>query len=167
MKNLILLLLVSSLSYAQDNAINKEKMKRLSYLEGKWEGSGWASNPDGSRVEFTQSEDIQLKLDDTILVVEGTGRNPETKEVTFNAFAVFSYDSESQNYSIQSHLATGQSTMASGTFKEEQFIWGFDVPGGKVQYTMTIDGDKWNEYGEFSRDGSQWFKFMEMNLTKK
>jgi hypothetical protein len=36
-----------------------------------------------------------------------------------------------------------------------------------VRYTITLDGDRWNEVGEMSRDnGATWSRTLEMNLTR-
>ena len=49
-------------------------------MVGTWDGSGWAMNPDGTRNEFNQHEEIVSKLNGTILLVEGTGKDPVSKE---------------------------------------------------------------------------------------
>ena len=175
MKKLIIILLAAGFSISSgvaqqmpDPTAKKEAMAKLKMLEGKWEGSGWASAPDGSRSEFEQSEVIEEKLDGVALLIQGLGKDINSKETVHNALALITYDDNDSTYVFQSHLATGLSTTAEGHFEGEKFIWGFDVPGGKVKYTILISDDsKWNEYGEFSRDENQWYKFLEMNLVKK
>ena len=88
--------------------------------------------------------------------------------LVFNALAIFSYNTEDQNYRIESHLADGKASVATGKFNEDgKFVWVFKVPTGQIRYTIKIDNTTWNEYGEYSAVGSQWWKFIEMNLTKK
>ncbi len=153
--------------FGQEPAMIKiEKMSNLQDLEGTWEGSGWAMSPDGTKNEFTQHEEIVRKLNGTVLLVEGTGMDPISRDVKFNALALFTYLPEIEKYSIRSYLASGESTDAEGYFEEGKFIWSFATPGGTVRYTMTFDSTTWNEFGEFSRDGEQWHKFLEMNLNK-
>jgi hypothetical protein len=79
---------------------------------------------------------------------------------------VITYNDNENEYLVQTHLATGQSANAKGYFEDDKFIWGFEVPGGQVRYIITVNATTWNEYGEFSRDGNQWYKFIEMNLEK-
>jgi hypothetical protein len=166
----LLVLVASSASIAQqvpDLTVKKEAMKKLSMMVGKWKGNGWASAQDGSRNEFNQSEVIENKLDGLALLVEGLGTNKESGEARFNALAIITYNDVDSIYEFQSHLATGQSTEAKMYFEGEHIIWGFGTPGGKIRYTITItNNSKWNEYGEFSRDGNQWYKFIELNLEK-
>ena len=150
-----------------DTTAKKEAITKLSMLIGSWEGSGWASSPDGSRNEFTQSETIETKLDGIALLVQGLGKRKSTEEVIHDALAIITYDEVDSTYSFQSYLAIGQSTTAKGYFENGKFIWGFEVPSGQVKYTITIrERSQWNEIGEFSRDGNQWYPFMEMNLEK-
>ena len=51
---------------------------------------------------------------------------------------------------------------------DNQYTWGFDVPTGKIKYSITLSpqAKTWYEKGEFLPDGTQWFPFLEMNLTK-
>jgi len=154
-------------SFSQEvQKTKQEKMKLLKHLEGTWSGTGWASSPDGSRNEFDQTESIVSKLDGTVLLIEGTGREKGTDNISFNALAVFTFNPEKDKYDIRSYLASGESTNAEGIIEDDIFVWRFDVPGGAVRYTITANKTTWKEYGEFSRDSTQWYKFMEMNLTK-
>ena len=141
-------------------------MDHLKHLEGTWSGSGWSMSQDGTRSEFDQTERILLKLDGIAMVVEGIGRYKGSEEIAFNALAVFTYDLENEQYDIRSYLASGESTSATGNFVGDNFIWSIIVPGGTVRYTMKANESTWHEYGEFSSDGNQWYKFMEMNLSK-
>ena len=154
-------------AFSQDvQSTKQEKMEQLKHWEGTWSGTGWASSPDGARNEFDQTESIVSKLNGTILLIEGTGRNKGTDDIAFNALAIFTLNPEKERYDIRSYLASGESTSAEGYIDGDVFIWSFDVPGGKVRYTLTANETSWDEFGEFSRDGNQWYKFMEMNLSK-
>lgn len=47
------------------------------------------------------------------------------------------------------------------------FVWGFEVEGGEVRYTITLGGDTWHEVGEFSPDGGKtWLPTLEMTLMR-
>jgi len=160
------ILVCSIQSSAQKVEVITEKMNKLSALIGDWEGSGWYQQGRSERHNIKQHEHIESKLNGTVLLVEGKGYIADT--LSFNALAFFSFDQEKNSYKIESHLADGKSTIATGSFNENgQFIWGFKVPQGNIRYTMTITDTTWNEYGEYSSDGEQWWEFMEMNLTKK
>jgi len=154
-------------AFSQDvQSTKQEKMEQLKHWEGTWFGTGWASSPDGTRNEFDQTESIVSKLNGTVLLIEGTGRNKGTDNIAFNALAIFTFNPEKDRYNIQSYLASGESSSAEGYIDGNIFIWSFDVSGGTVRYTLTANETSWDEFGEFSRDGNQWYKFMEMSLTK-
>lgn len=182
MKNIIFKILVLSFVLSMNakaqspnnSAINKEKMTAFASWAGIWEGEGSMQMGPGSGKKTSVREAIEFKLDGTILVVEGVGKNIDAtskqESVVHHAFGILSYDVASQEYKFKSYILDGKS--ADAWFKvisENNFSWGFDVPNGKIRYTITIDGGKktWNEIGEFSRDGNQWLKFFEMNLNKK
>jgi hypothetical protein len=183
MKNLTIAVLffVGSISWttqAQHGAPSateaKEKMKIFSTWIGRWQGEGSMQMGPGEPRKSNVDEHIELKLDGTILLVEGIGKaeDPATKQlsVVHHALAVLSYDQSTAQYKFKSYLKDGRSTDA--WFKatgENKFQWGFDIPNGsKMRYSITLDGVKktWNEIGEYSKDGTTWSKVFEMNLRK-
>src|SRR5688572_25823844 len=99
MKNLIKLLCFAALvlgmkanvwgqpSYDLNEAAQK-KMSELSFLEGKWKGSGWMMGQDRVRSTFESEETIQFKLSGTLLEVEGIGKSDG--KVVHHALAVIS-----------------------------------------------------------------------------
>ena len=142
-------------------------MQKLSYLAGDWKGNATVRNPNGT-LTLEQSEHIEWKMDGMVLSIEGTGT--DQGKVMFKAMAVVNYDPAQQQFKFKSFVKEGFSTDAYfNVVSENKFEWGFDIPsGGKSRYTITLDPNKksWYEVGEFSRDGSTWMKFIEMNLTK-
>ena len=56
----------------------REAMKRLSFLVGQWHGEATLVVAGGVRRRLTQTEDVRFRLDGLVLLVEGTGRDPET-----------------------------------------------------------------------------------------
>lgn len=165
---LLLVVLFSGLKLDAQNLRlpQKEEMGKLSALIGDWEGTGWYQQGQNQRYDMVQHEHIESKLDGTLLLVEGKGYVNDS--LIFNAIAMFSYDLKEQTYKIESHLSDGKATVGIGAFNDSgKFIWGFEVPQGQIKYTITFTDTSWNEYGEYSADGNQWWKFMEMNLTKR
>lgn len=145
----------------------KEEMKKLAFFVGDWKGEARIRNQNGEQV-VTQTEHIEWKLDGLVLSIEGTGREKET--IAFHAFALVNFDPTDQQFKLKSYVKEGLSTNAYfKILSDNQFEWGFDIPaGGKSRYIITLDPAKktWQETGEYSRDGSTWMKFIEMNLTK-
>ena len=162
---LIIALLVSTYAFSQEGSKYVIEMAKLAPLVGEWQGEGWIQQRN-ERIEFKQTEHVQLKLESTTLLIEGIGYIDG--EVGFQAMAIASFDPANGNYRFNSFLNDGKYTQAAGIFKDDgSFEWSFDVPnGGTVKYIMAFTADTWKETGHFSQDGTQWFPFMEMNLTK-
>ena len=168
----ILISFTSTLS-AQEEKVHQEKMKVFNEWAGQWQGSGWMQSGPGEPKNFMVNETIQPKLDATIMMIEGIGKTKDdqtaAETTVHHALAILSYDPASSQYKFKSHLKNGRSTEAWFTVvADNKFQWGFDMPQGKVRYSITIDPveKKWNEFGEFSSDGTTWRKFIEMNLKK-
>jgi hypothetical protein len=151
---------------------SKEKMKSLQFLVGNWEGEGWISFGPNQKHEFNQTEEVQYKLGDTILMIEGRGIDKNSAEdsprIVHNAFAIINYDSQSQQYMIRAYKSNGQFVVANTEVGENNLVWEFEIPQGKARYTINInESNQWHEIGEFSRDGENWFKNFEMTLSRK
>lgn len=149
----------------------KQQMQRLSYFAGKWKGEAVARERDGSTTKIIQEENIEFRLDNTLLLIEGTGRNPENlNEITFHALAVVNYDEAAKAFKFRSHLRDGKMTDAYfNILADNHFAWGFDLPGtAKMHYDIKLDpkNKSWHEVGEYSPDSVTWYKFIELKLTK-
>lgn len=148
----------------------KERLQKLSALSGKWKGTGTATMGPGRTETFDQIENIQFRLDGTVLEIEGTGKRSD--DVVFNALAIINYDVGKGEYALRSYLRDGRWTDAWFKILEDNsFGWGYALPNnsGQIRYTITLkdDGKVWTEIGEYSSDGSDWHKMFEMNLTKE
>lgn len=160
-------MLMMNVLSAQTGTFNKEKMKPLTDWAGVWEGEGWNMDESRQRTEFTVTETIQLKLDGSAILAEGLGKNKTSGKVGFQSLGVFYYNNEKQTYEVKSWLANGNMALSKAEMNDKgQMIWGFEVPGGQVRYTITFTNDTWNEKGEFVMAGGQAFPIMEMNLKK-
>jgi len=176
MNRLALAVLVLSAAPAaaqQPGAANREAMKKLDYLAGKWKGDATVTTGPKDTKVVKQTEDVQFKLDGVVLLVEGTGRGKlpgkDEEGVVFNALAVISYDAQAKKYKLKAYRLEGQSVDADLTLTDKGFAWGFKEPqrGIEVRYTMTLTPKgEWYETGEYSADGKTWTKFIEMTLTR-
>ncbi len=177
MKNLLIILFMAAgvmtgRLLAQDQtALHQEKMKAFASWVGHWQGESRMQMGPGEPHKAAMDEYVEMKLNGTILVVEGVGKVEAegSERVVHHAFAVLSYDPSSQSYKFRTHLADGRSTDAwVNVLAENKFQWGFDTERGKLRYTIEINpsAETWNETGEFSADGSTWMKFFDMDLKK-
>lgn len=146
----------------------KEAMAKLAVMEGQWTGTGWMQRGQSERHTFEVKETAEKKNGGLTLLIQGLGTDSKTGEIGHDALAVVYYDVESDQYMFDSHLDTGQHKLMTGSFEGDEFIWGFDLPNNaKIKYVITFTENTWNETGEYSSDGINWFKFMEMNLNKQ
>lgn len=160
-----LIALIFFLGFTLNTSAQSNDFEHLKPLVGNWSGSGWSRTPDGKIEKFNQTEKIELKLKDNILVINGIGKNPESGEITFEAFAIV-YKEASGEYKMTAHTQEGGHTLASFSVEPNKFSWWFDVPGGTIKYDAEFSDDSWTEKGNFSPDGQQWYPFFEMTLTK-
>ena len=148
-------------------AQSPNEMKKLSWMIGDWEGEGSIVLGPDKRNVVQQKENVQGKLDDNVLIIEGIGK--EKERIVHHAFAVVSFDRYAKRYLLRAIKADGDSVDAETRMTDEAFEWGFQSPQtGKVKYTIKhTDADEWHETGEYSRDeGKTWIKFFEMKLRR-
>jgi hypothetical protein len=144
-----------------------EQMKQLSYLVGKWQGTASYRSGPGPSQQVNQEETIETQLEGTLLTIEGVGTHE--RGIVFHAYGVINFDPSANEFRFKSYLKEGQSTDAYfKVLKENNFEWGFEIPGGKIRYTITLDPNtrSWYEKGEYSQDGTQWYPTTELKLTK-
>src|SRR5882672_3909034 len=140
---LALLLGVALICSAQQPnvAAQRDAMKKLEFLAGKWSGDALVSRGPGEPMKVVQSENVQFKLDGLVLLIEGTGRSADGK-VVFQALATVSYDDSTSIYRFRAYndgryLDTELKVIPQG------FMWGFEAGPLKVSNSM-----RFNEKGE-------------------
>lgn len=169
-----LLALAPALAAAQPpGQANRDALKKLAFLEGKWAGPATAHHGPGPGLTLRQTEDVQLRVSGTVLVIEGIGRGKrpgsDQEAVLFNALAVISFDPAAKEYRMKAYRAEGLAVEPHLTVGDRGFVWGFRDEQHKVdvRYTMRLtDKGEWHEVGEVSLDGKTWRKTFEMTLAK-
>ncbi|XCF05539.1 hypothetical protein ABI125_12490 [Tamlana crocina] len=146
---------------SETNPILKNKIKELSFMEGNWKGTGWMMNRNG-KSEFSQTEEVQFKLDSTAILIEGKGIS--NGKVIHNALAILTYDKNKEHYSFRSYLPSGMTAEFKAEIIDNKLYW---YPNENVRYIVWLNENKqWYEIGEYKR-GEKWNKFFEMTLDKK
>ena len=145
------------------------EMKKLDWLVGQWQGTGWMQMGPQGRREFTINETIQEKLDGLVLVIEGHGKSLEDGRAVHNALAFVSYDGEAKTYRWRAFTAEGRQTDAVAKVGINTLEWGFEIPQrGLLRYTVKLnEKGEWFEVGEMSQDGQTWQKVFEMTLQRQ
>ena len=154
------------------SAAQKVAIEKLSHWFGEWQGSGWAMRGPEAREEFTVTEIVQPKLGGVIVLVEGRGEGkaPGSNEVVVghDALAIVSYDAGSGTYGFRHYTMQGGSGEDELVLTEKGMAW--ELASAKLPFRMRfvieLDGDTWHEYGEMSRDGTNWTRTMEMTLKR-
>ncbi len=144
-----------------------EAMHAISFFEGQWQGEGWMRRGPAEPSHFRSTETVESRLDGRLLIVEGLHHDKETGDVVHHAVATISYNPETSGYRFLSHLENGRSGDHEGQLEDGAFIWGYEMPQGKVRFTIRIADGHWSETGEFSADGEQWNQFFAMELDRK
>lgn len=139
------------------------------WMEGQWKGTGWVMDPQTrEKTEFMQYEDIELGAGNTVVIIQGTGKDPKSEEEIFSAAGLLYWDREAEAYKMHAHTERDGGVLADIDFKEPGlFTWGFDVPGGRVEYDLDARNDVWTEKGFFKPQGSnERYPFMQMTVEK-
>ena len=163
---------LTDLTAQTDPAKVIEQVQKFHWMVGDWQGEAWYLDRDQQKTQLIQKEHIQIRLDGTIITMEGTGYSKpsgtEEAEIVFQAFGIFTYDMSNSKYVLRAYQ--GGNFIDSELFfnPDGSFSWGIEMPYGKTRYTLRLTSEsKWNEIGEFSRDGTTWIKNFEMTLSKQ
>jgi hypothetical protein len=149
------------------------EMKQLDFLVGTWEGKGTITRGPNETSEADVVENVQMKLQGTVLLIEGRGTVPQDgggEMIVHDALAVISYDKENKRFVMRTYRAGGEMLEPEIEVTPNKLVWQFNEPrrNGQIRFTISVD-DKgmWQEKGEFSANGENWFPFFSMNLKKK
>lgn len=163
----------TSMGHAQVLPPVHAEMARVAPLVGEWEGEGWMEYEPGQRGEFRGTERVELRMGGRLVVVEGSftaWMGPELGDVPVHeALGIFSYDAEAQRMIFRTYTATGIGGAAHDVeFVGDGIVWGYEDPRfGTVRFTITVDGDVWQEHGVVSRDGGEGRAFFAMTLRRR
>lgn len=137
------------------------EIEKLSFIVGEWEGEGWMLDRDGTKHTFTQTENVQFKLDNTALLIEGVGRSGG--EIIHNALAIVRSNQQERGYTFNSYLSNGLGGEFKGEIIDDKFYW---YPNENMRYIIELNEERqWFETGEIKREGT-WVQFFEMTLDK-
>lgn len=145
-------------------AAQREAMKSFASMDGVWRGPAWTILSSGEKHSITQTERMGPFLDGSVKLIEGRGYDPDGK-VTFNAFAIISYNPTTRTYAFHSY-AQGNSGDFVITPTPDGYVW--EIPAGAmtIRYTAVIKNGTLREVGDRIVPGKEPVRFFEMNLKR-
>jgi hypothetical protein len=140
----VLVPLMTQLPRVADLEAQREAMKKLGFLVGKWAGEARLLRGPTESVELLQTEEAQYKLDGLIVVIEGVGRAKPDGQSLLQAFGIVSYDDESRTYLLRAFndgrfLETQTKLLEEG----KGMTWSFALGEIRTNSVLRI-----NEHGE-------------------
>ncbi len=143
--------------------VQREAMRKLSFLAGHWSGPATIVRGPGELLHLTQTEDVEYKLDGLVLLIEGKTTSADGK-VLFSALATIAYDDASHTYHFRAfhdghYLDTELSVPANG------FSWGFTAGPAHIVNTMHLtDKGEWDEVTEVTVGSNPPHRSVDMQL---
>lgn len=143
--------------------VQREAMRKLSFLAGHWSGPATVMRGPGEPLHLTQTEDVEYKLDGLVLLIQGKSASADGK-AQFSALATIAYDDASRTYRMRAYhdghyIDTELSVPASG------FSWAFTTGPAHVENTMHLTGKgEWGEVTEVIVGNNPPRRSMEMLL---
>ena len=147
-------------------------MRRLEFLIGEWEGTGWIRTGPQAQATFAQRERVRYAAGGSVVVVDGLGtstvRGPTEGAIVHQAFAVVSYDTTGKTYRWRAYRAGDDEILATPEIGDGRLVWGMRAgPTGRIRFTIVLTpAGEWHEVGEINIDGSAWMQFFEMTLRR-
>ena len=141
-------------------------MKKLAFLVGTWTGDATTVQPN-QKIKVRQTEEVSYRLDGLVLLIEGTGRNPETGEVVFRALATVAYDDGAGVYHFRAYN-DGNYLDSEMKVPERAFEWGYKAGSAQIKFAMHLNetGD-WVEAGDITVGSAPGQRIFEMTVRKE
>jgi hypothetical protein len=144
---------MAQLPRVPDLAAQREAMRKLDFLIGKWAGDARLLRGPSELVELHQTEEAQYKLNGLIVVIEGVGRAKSSgHQPVLEAFGIVSYDDESETYRLRA-FNDGRFLETQVRLLEESkgMTWGFALGEIRTSSVLRInERGEWTELAEIS-----------------
>jgi hypothetical protein len=143
--------------------VQREAMRKLSFLAGHWSGAVTIVRGPGEPLHLTQTEAVEYKLDGLVLLIEGKSTGADG-QAQFSALATIAYDDGSHTYRFRAYndghyLDTELSVPANG------FSWSFTAGLAHIVNTMQLTGKgEWSEVTEVTVGSNPPHRSVEMLL---
>jgi hypothetical protein len=150
-----------------NTATQREAMKKLNFLAGKWSGEARILRSASEPIEMIQTENAQYRLDGLLLIIEGVGRNKSDGKAALQALGIISYDDEAAEYRMRAfndgrYMETEVKLAETG----KGITWGFVVGEIKTSSALRInDKGDWTELHQITIGSQPTRKFMELRVS--
>jgi len=143
-----------------------EAMKKLAFLVGTWTGDATTARPN-QKIKVRQTEEVSYKLDGLVLLIEGTGRNPESGEVMFRGASTVAFDDAAGVYHFRAYN-DGSYLDAELKVPDRGFEWGYKAGPAQIAFAMKLnDEGDWVETGEVIVGNNPAQRFFDMTVRKQ
>lgn len=146
------------------------RMAALSSWVGTWEGTGWTMTPDRGRVEFVNTERVEVRANGDALLLEGRGvqRKPGGETIDIHNGITLVTPDAAGNYRWHGHEVgrTDGDLDATLSVTPQGASWNISRDRVTVRFTIRVEGDRWLETGAASADGRNWNQFMECEMRR-
>jgi hypothetical protein len=130
-----------------DAVMQREAMRKLSFLAGHWSGPVSVVRRPGEPLHLTQTEDVDYKLDGLVLLIQGNSTSADGK-TQFSALATIAYDDASHTYRFRAYN-DGHYLDTALSVPDNGFSWGFTAGPAHIVNTMHLTASgQWNEVTE-------------------
>lgn len=158
-----------SLAQAPDptasTARSRAALAPVQRILGTWEGEARVMERAGEPIRVLQSEDIIAGAAGSVIIIRGTGRDPNTRAIVFEAAATIWFDPDLGRLRMRTHR-DGRSVEPDIEVRPDTVIWGFAVPGGRVKYVIALTDSTWHEVGTYERAGVPPVTTIDMRLRR-
>jgi hypothetical protein len=150
-----------------DLAAQREAMKKLAFLTGKWSGDAATRRGSNQTIKVKQTEEVEYKLGGLVLLIEGTGRNPDTGDVLYNALATIAYDETTKVYHFRAYN-NGRYLDTDLNVPDHGFEWGYKAGPVDTRFVMHLsDAGEWVETGDVKFGDNPPQRTFDMTLRKQ
>lgn len=144
---------------------SREALAPIQRIAGQWEGEARAWEGPGEPIVVRQHEDVVLGARGTVIQIRGTGRDPATSSIVFEAAATLWFDPQADRVRMRTHR-DGNSVEPEIEIRPDTIVWGFPVAGGRVRYVIALTDSTWHELGYYEREGARPVRTIEMHLRR-
>lgn len=153
-------------SGSKNVAMQREAMRKLSFLAGHWAGPVTIFRGPDEALHLTQNEDVEYKLDGLVLLLQGKSTRADGNE-EFSALATIAYDDASQTYRLRAYNE-GRYLDTELSVAGNRFSWSFTAGSAHIVNTMHLtDKGEWNEVTEATFGNNPPHRSMDMLLQRQ